>query len=297
MRDLGLIGLGALIVALPSFIVCARLAASSRRRREREQTMRAALEARLWEDRVGHADPQETDPEEIRRRRHEANNALSTALLSAQFLFEASRSEVARSKPSADQHAAAEELVDSLHRLKRMIDRERSAATTTGPGAGLVAPIPLLDRVTASAARLRELHPRVAIEVALASAAAEHARVAVCGGAGGLDRLLDALLANACEGDGARAASRIAVRVGAEGEVDVVSVEISDDGPGFSEAQLAAAAEPFATTKSERLGLGLYTAERILFASGGSLRRENAPRGGARLRVFLLAATEAPRAQ
>jgi C4-dicarboxylate-specific signal transduction histidine kinase len=151
--------------------------------------------------------------------------------------------------------------------------------------------------VTASSARARELHARVAIEVTLASAAAEHARVAVCGGDDGLDRVLDALLANACEGDGVRAASRIAVRVGAEGEVDVVSVEIADDGPGFSPEQLAASPQPFATTKPERLGLGLYTAERILFASGGSLRRENSPRGGACLRVFLLAATEPPRAQ
>jgi signal transduction histidine kinase len=295
--SVALVALGVLLAAVPSLVVCARFAALARARREREHALREALEARIWQDRVGRVDAERANGAELRSRRHDANNALSTALLSAQFLFEASRSDAARSKPSADQNAAAEELVDALQRLKRMNDQERSASTTTGPRAPLVWPVPLLERVTASAARARESHPRVEIEVTLASAAAEHARVAVCGGADGLDRVLAALLANACEGDGARAAARISVRVGAEGEVDVVSVEIADDGPGFSPAELAAAPEPFATTKPDRLGLGLYTVERILAASGGSLRRGNGASGGACLRVFLLAATEPARAQ
>ncbi len=297
MRGAALFALGVLLGALPMLVVCARLAALSRRRRERERALRVALEARLWEDRIEHADPQESDPEELRRRRHEANNALSTALLSAQFLLAASRAEAAHSKPSADQHLAAEELVDALQRLKGMIGQGRAAATTTGPRAPLVSATELLDGVVASAARARALHPRVAVEVTLASAAVERARVAVCAGADGLARVLDALLENACEGDGERAASRVAVRVGAEGEVDVVSLEISDDGPGFAKEKLATPSPAFATTKDGRLGLGLYTAERILFASGGSLRRENSPGGGARLTVFLLAATDPPPAQ
>jgi C4-dicarboxylate-specific signal transduction histidine kinase len=296
MRGAALFALGVLVGAVPLLVVCARLAALSARRRVRERALRAALEARLWEDRIEHADPQETDPEELRRRRHEANNALSTALLSGQFLLTASGAEAARSQPSADQHLAAEELVDALQRLKRLIG-QGAAATTTGPRASLVSPTELLEGVMASAARARARYPRVAVEVTLASAALERARVAVCAGADGLARVLDALLENACEGDGARAASRVAVRVGAEGEVDVVSLEIADDGPGFAQDRLVTPPPAFTTTKSDRLGLGLYTAERILFASGGSLKRENAPSGGARLTVFLPAATEPPRAQ
>lgn len=296
MPGSALVALGALLAALPALAVCARLAALSRRRRGREQALRSALEARLWEDRVEQADPQETDPEETRRRQHEANNALSTALLSAQFLLAASRDGAAPSTPSSDQRLAAEELVEALQRLKRMIGQGRGAATTTGPRAPLVSPTELLDGVSASAARARVRHPRVAVEVTLASPALERARVAVCAGADGLARVLDALLENACEGDGARASSRVAVRVGAEGEVDVVSLEITDDGPGFAKEKLAAPSRAFETTKGGCLGLGLYTAERILFASGGSLRRENAPSGGARLTVFLLAATDPPRA-
>ncbi len=297
MRGALLLALGALGGALAPLALCVRLAALSRRRRGREQALRAAFEARLWEDSVEHADPQESDPEAQRMRRHEANNALSTALLSAQFLLSASHAEAAQSEHSGDQHLAAEELVHALQRLKSMIGQGRAAATTTGPRAPLISPTELLDCVVARASRARARHPRVAVEVTLAGATAERARVAVCAGADGLARVLDALLDNACEGDGARAAARVAVRVGAEGEVDVVSLEIADDGPGFADEKLASSSHAFATTKPGHLGLGLYTAERILFASGGSLRRENAPSGGARLTVFLLAATEAARAQ
>jgi C4-dicarboxylate-specific signal transduction histidine kinase len=276
------LALGILLGATPFLALCLRLVTLSRRRRGREAALRAAFEARLWEDHVERSDPQESDPEETRRRRHEANNALSTALLSAQFLL--------ASQPSADQQQAARELVDALQRLRLMIGHGRSAATTTGPRAPLVSATELLAAVTAAAGRARAAHPGVKIEVTLASPALERARVAVCAGGDGLARVLDALLQNSCEGDGARAASRVAVRVGAEGEVDVVSLEIADDGPGFSAEQLAAPSRAFATTKQGRLGLGLYTAERILFASGGSLRRDNAPAGGARLTVFVLAA-------
>jgi signal transduction histidine kinase len=253
---------------------------------DREQALRVALEARLWEDRVESADPLESDPEEARRRRHDANNALSTALLSAQFL-RASHSD-AGGKPSSDLQLAAEELVDALLRLKRMIGNPRPAATTAGPRAPMISSVALLAGVTARAEHARARNPRVAIEVTPPGPPLEGARVAVCAGEDGLARVLDALLENACESG----AKRVAILFGAEGEVDVVSVEITDDGPGFSAEQLAAPSRAFTTTKPGRLGLGLYAAERILFASGGSLRRENAPGGGARLTVYLQAATD-----
>jgi C4-dicarboxylate-specific signal transduction histidine kinase len=166
------------------------------------------------------------------------------------------------------------------------------ATTTTSPRAPLVRATPLLEAVTAAAARARARFPNVALEIALARPSLERARVAVCAGAEGLAALLDALLTNACEGDGARAASRVALRIGAEGEVDVVSLEVVDDGPGFSESQLGEPVKPFASTKGERMGLGLYTAEHIVAASGGSLRRESGPSGGARVTAFLPAAPE-----
>ncbi|HXX48232.1 MAG TPA: HAMP domain-containing sensor histidine kinase [Myxococcota bacterium] len=290
MRDLALVGLGALLGLVPAAAIALRIAALARGRRRREEALRHALEARLWADRVRGA-AADADPAEARRRRHELNNALSTALLSAQFLNEATRDEAGRSKPMADQNLAAGELVDALQRMKRLVEPPRSAATTTSPQAPLVEPAELPPAAQAAVARAAAAHPRVSIGLAIVSPALGGARVAVCGGAEGLARVLDALLANACEGDGVNPATSVSVRVGAEGEFDVVRVEISDDGPGFSRAQLGAAPEPFAGTKRAQLGLGLATAESILAASGGSLRRENAGKG-ARVTAFLLAAAE-----
>jgi signal transduction histidine kinase len=282
--------LGAAAGALPPVLVCARLAAVSRTRRRREEALRGALDARIWRDEVERVVSRTDVSGEVQRRRHESNNALSTALLSAQFLFVVASGE--RSESLADQKTAAAELVDSLQRVKRMIGEAQGVATTTSPRTPLVQPAPLVEAVTAAASRARERFPRAALEVALARPSLERARVAVCAGADGLAVVLDALLANACEGDGARGAGRVAVRIGGEGEVDVVSFEVVDDGPGFPEAELREAVRPFASAKPARLGLGLYTAEQVIAASGGSLRRENGPRGGARVTVFLPAAPE-----
>jgi len=289
LLDFALVGAGALLGFVPAVAVAARIAAVARTRRLREEALRHALEARLWADRVrGGAG---ADASEARQRRHEANNALSTALLSAQFLAEATRDVIGRSKPLPDQNLAAAELVDALQRMKQLVEAASPVATTTAPQAPLVEPIELFPAVQAAVARAARAHPKPAIELALVSPALEGARVAVCGGADALARVLDALLANACEGDGLQPASAVAVRLGAEGEVDVTRVEISDDGPGFSQAQLADTPEPFASAKPGHIGLGLCTAERILYASGGSLRRENAEKG-ARVTAFLLAAGE-----
>jgi two-component system sensor histidine kinase RegB len=87
------------------------------------------------------------------------------------------------------------------------------------------------------------------------------------------------------------------VRVGVSEEVDVVALEVSDDGPGFTQTQLGQPVEAFESTKRGSLGLGLYTAERIARASGGSLRRANNGAGGAVVTLFLPVASEPASAQ
>jgi len=63
---------------------------------------------------------------------------------------------------------------------------------------------------------------------------------------------------------------------------------IADDGPGFSEAMLSAPFRGFHTTKAGGTGLGLYTAERLLRASGGSLTIGNGDQQrGARVHISL----------
>ena len=90
----------ALTVALGAIGVLAwRLRAALRRQRECAEALRAALEARLWEERVLEIDALQATVQDLRRRTHEANNAFSTALLSAQYLLdsESNLGEVMRS--------------------------------------------------------------------------------------------------------------------------------------------------------------------------------------------------------
>jgi two-component system, NtrC family, C4-dicarboxylate transport sensor histidine kinase DctB len=62
---------------------------------------------------------------------------------------------------------------------------------------------------------------------------------------------------------------------------------VEDDGPGFREEQLAGPIEGLSTTKVNGTGLGLYTSERLVRASGGKLVRGNRSSGGASVRITL----------
>jgi signal transduction histidine kinase len=70
------------------------------------------------------------------------------------------------------------------------------------------------------------------------------------------------------------------VEVIAEAEGDMVRVRVRDRGPGFSREALEHAFEPFWTTDSDALGLGLTHARKVLEAQGGVLRVGNRQEGG-----------------
>jgi signal transduction histidine kinase len=58
-------------------------------------------------------------------------------------------------------------------------------------------------------------------------------------------------------------------------------LEVADNGPGWSEAALQRATEPFFTTKNHGTGLGLAIVERIMDVHHGQLWLQNCPQGGA----------------
>lgn len=60
-----------------------------------------------------------------------------------------------------------------------------------------------------------------------------------------------------------------------------VSVSVSDTGPGLSEALLEQACQPFFTTKSGGMGMGLAIARSVVDAHEGRLTISNNPQGGA----------------
>lgn len=288
---LACVALGALLV------VTLRLRAELRRELARSSALRAALEARIWEDQVREVDELEATVRELRRRGHEVNNALSTALLSTQLFFDASRAGQSSETALEELGGAADGMVEALQRLKTLIETGRRPETTAAPSSRTIRAVGLLEAVNQSAARTRRRRRGAALTVHEPAPELRGLRVAVCAGELGLARLLDALFENACAGDGVRASGRVEVRVGARREVDVVALEISDDGPGFTQTELGQPIRAFDSGKRGSLGLGLYTAERIARASGGSLRRANRTEGGASVSLFLPVASEPPTAQ
>jgi len=62
---------------------------------------------------------------------------------------------------------------------------------------------------------------------------------------------------------------------------DMVTVSISDSGPGIAEASRAALFQPFFTTKKDGLGLGLSICKSIIDEHGGKIWEDNNPGGGA----------------
>ncbi|NOK23552.1 sensor histidine kinase [Corallococcus carmarthensis] len=175
------------------------------------------------------------------------------------------------------------QLQDSLRQLQEMVKEVRAKSRRfagTEPEAvdlGLV-----LESVQAQVS-LR--FPDVDIHVELEPSRTP--RALVRGGPLTLRRVVENLVVNACEGNGEQGASRVYIRARTEPLSGRLEVEIEDDGPGFPPERLNAPAEELYTTKSQDTGLGLYTSECLLRASGGLLHRNNGPGGGALLRILL----------
>jgi signal transduction histidine kinase len=62
---------------------------------------------------------------------------------------------------------------------------------------------------------------------------------------------------------------------------DQVVIEVRDNGPGISPADLQRIFIPFFTTKTKGHGIGLALTHRIITQHGGTLTAANSPQGGA----------------
>jgi two-component system sensor kinase FixL len=66
-----------------------------------------------------------------------------------------------------------------------------------------------------------------------------------------------------------------------------VAVAVIDSGPGLTTDQIETVFNPFYTTKTEGMGLGLLVCRSIIEAHGGHIRVENCPDGGAMFSFIL----------
>ena len=77
------------------------------------------------------------------------------------------------------------------------------------------------------------------------------------------------------------------VEVRAQCAEDALIIEVCDSGPGISPERLGAIFEPYFTTKPEGSGIGLWIAQQIIIAHGGTIQAANAPAGGAVFTICL----------
>jgi two-component system, NtrC family, sensor histidine kinase HydH len=70
----------------------------------------------------------------------------------------------------------------------------------------------------------------------------------------------------------------------------MVMLEVRDSGPGLTAEQLARVGQPFYTTKSRGMGVGLAMARRVVERAGGRLEIDSAPGRGTAVRLHLAVA-------
>jgi signal transduction histidine kinase len=101
-----------------------------------------------------------------------------------------------------------------------------------------------------------------------------------------VERVVENLIINALEAMG-KNAGQLTVEAGREGD-DKIFFAVADTGPGMSEEFVRAKLfQPFSTTKTQGLGLGLYTCREVVEAHGGRIHVESRRSSGTRFRVVL----------
>ncbi len=113
---------------------------------------------------------------------------------------------------------------------------------------------------------------------------------------GRIRQLLNNLLTNSLEALDGRPNPVIMIETKRAG--DQIVLIVVDNGPGFQGGLIEQAFDPYVTTKPKGTGLGLAIVRRIVEEHGGQVEVDNAPQGGARIRITLPAAPrEARRAE
>jgi len=106
-----------------------------------------------------------------------------------------------------------------------------------------------------------------------------------------LQQVLLNLVTNAMDAIKEAPSKILAVRSAMDGP-DMVTVSVSDSGPGIDEARRELLFQPFCTTKKDGLGLGLSICQSIIREHGGRIWEENQPGGGATFSFSLKAWTK-----
>lgn len=237
---------------------------------------RTALDAQILESSAETRRQLESRVEQLLGIHHDLKSPLSAALLGSEILLR--KLQTGSPLGPDDVAGKVDEIRAALLRTRELFEATRQKAAEQRP-----APLAVAGTIAPVVERTRQRFPEVTVDFDVPG----DLKALVVAGAGTLERIVDNLVTNACEGDGARGATQ--VRCAARQEGDEILLVVEDDGPGFPAHLLAGPTEAFGTTKRTGTGLGLFTAERLARACGGGLRRENrTDHRGARVVVTLL---------
>ena len=209
---------------------------------------------------------------------HELNQPLTAILSNAQ----AAQRFLAQSPPRVDKLAEIlTDIVKSDHRAEAVIQRLRSLLRKEEAQRH---PLKLNDVVEESLRLMRSdlLNRHVTVSTDLADALP-----AVNGDRNQLQQVLLNLVINGCDAMDGRVADRrllVRTRTTTQGSVEI---SVADRGAGVPLAELERIFEPFVTTKSHGLGLGLAICRSIVEAHGGRLWATNNADCGATLHCEL----------
>ena len=207
---------------------------------------------------------------------HELNQPLTAILSNAQAALRL----LQQGGNDDEVRAALVDIVQDDRRASEVIQRLRAMLRKEQPKL-----LPLdLDVLVQEVARLYRsdlLNRRIALELALAPDLPP-----VRGDRVQLQQVLLNLLINAADAMVHAERRAISIATG-HGTDDTVRVTFCDTGPGIPPGESERVFEPFVSTKSDGLGLGLAVCRTIVHAHGGRIWAENAPGGGACFRVEL----------
>ncbi|BFT29364.1 sensor histidine kinase [Alteromonas sp. D210916BOD_24] len=203
---------------------------------------------------------------------HELNQPLTALLTYSETL----KLMISRNKTEGIE-STSDEIIKLVQKMATMVAQYKLFARKS---AGKIGPVLVSDTIAAS---LSILEGKISKMNANISVSYSHQGLTVMAEAVPLEQVLVNLLNNALQSQENVPQAKVEVNVYAHDEK--VVIEVKDWGSGFSQEQLSVLFEPFYTTKSKGLGLGLTISQRIMASFGGTISAANHPEGGA---VFTL---------
>lgn len=166
-----------------------------------------------------------------------------------------------------------DEIIKLVQKMATMVAQYKLFARKS---AGKIGPVIVADTISASLSILESKISKMGAEI---SVQYQDQEVSVLAEAVPLEQVLVNLLNNALQSQEHAESAKVDIAV--NNDLEYAFITVRDYGSGLSEAQLQTVFEPFYTTKSKGLGLGLTISQRIMSTFSGTISADNHPGGGA----------------